>query len=151
MRRSEWAAWGVRGDKIAADMAQRIERELFSATTCNVEPVEQTTFRLEDHLPKWEQMFREARRNQFVVIVDMALRYDSPLLLEETPCDGQRIEMSHRQAQELHRHWPLKLHKVLSAERAEFVPALGVFQEFVPTILPPPPYDFDEAAHDNVP
>lgn len=134
--------------QIAADMQRHIERELFTAMTANTAPQEQTTFRLEDHLLKWEQMIRNARRDQLVIIVDMALRFDAPLLLEQTPCDGQRIEMSHRQAQELHRHWPLKLHKILSAERAEFVPSLGIFPEFVPAILPAPPYEVPVDQHD---
>lgn len=133
--------------QIAADMQDRFDRMCWGAMTSNVAPEPSPPpFRLEDHLPKWEQMFREARRNQFVVIVDMALPMDAPLLLERTPCDGDRIEMSHRQALELHRHWPLKLHKVLSPERAEFVPVSGVFPEFVPLILPAPPYEMPDSA-----
>jgi hypothetical protein len=41
----------------------------------------------------------------------------------------------------VHEHWPLRLSKVLSAEAAEFVPASGLFGEWVPKQLPAPPYE----------
>src|SRR6476660_9653715 len=44
-------------------------------------------------------------------------------------------------SQHRHEHWPLRLSKVLSAEAAEFVPASGLFGEWVPKQLPAPPYE----------
>jgi hypothetical protein len=54
---------------------------------------------------------------------------------------GLRLRALWRQASIVHEHWPLRLSKVLSAEAAEFVPASGLFGEWVPKQLPAPPYE----------
>lgn len=119
-------------------MDELIMKEIMgNMATSQAEP-EPSTLDLSKMLPELEKMIRNARREQITFVVDLA--HDGPMLQHETPCDGTRVEMSWRQANELHQHWPLKLHKVLDSTVAEFVPASGLFPEFVPRILPMPPY-----------
>jgi hypothetical protein len=72
-------------------------------------------------------------------VADVA--HPGPPIRYETPNEGLRVELSWRQASIVHEHWPLRLSKVLSAETAEFVPASGLFGEWVPKQLPAPPHE----------
>lgn len=98
-----------------------------------------TTEKLRAMVEDVEKLVRNARRSQITVVVDLA--HEGPILLYTTPSDGDRFEMSWHQANELHKHWPIKLHKVNSPEQAEFVFAYGVFPEWMPRHLPMPPYE----------
>lgn len=138
MHRDEKITAAVRAS-LARRMDELIMKEIMGATTTSQSAPEESTLDLAKMLPEWEKIIRNARREQITFVVDLA--HDGPMLKHETPCDGARVEMSWRQANELHQHWPLKLHKVNSPEQAEFVPVSGVFPEFVPRILPMPPYD----------
>jgi hypothetical protein len=89
-----------------------------------------------------DQMIRNFRREQITFRVDIA--HQGPVLRHETACDGDVIELSWVQANEVHQHWPLKISKVLSPDAAEFVPASNMFPDFVGRILPMPPYEMPE-------
>jgi hypothetical protein len=126
---------------VAKKMAEHMDRMFLKAlgqTTTFVQPQE-TTLNAKDMLRSCEQMLRNFRREQITFVVEFS--HQGPIISHDTPCDGKRIEMNFVQAQELHRQWPLKLAKVLTTMSAEFVPASGVFNEFIPSVLPMPPFE----------
>lgn len=132
-------------------IAQQIDRNLmrvFAGTTTTSAAPEGTALDIRKMLPEWAKMLRNARRSQVTFVVDMG--HEGPMLKHETPCDGVRFEMNFRQAQELHRHWPIRVSKVLTEYSAEFVPVSGVFPEFVPTVIPHPPFELPKEASDDV-
>jgi len=140
-------------DDISRMMARHLQQkvdgmflEAFGGGTTSTTANAPTTLDIKKALPEWMKMLREARRNQVTFVVDMG--HEGAMLKTETPCDGVRFEMNFRQAQELHRHWPIRLHKVLTKYSAEFIPVSGVFPEFVPTVIPHPPFEEPEMTTD---
>lgn len=134
--------------RMIAEVAKRlsgdVDRELmkgilYGGQTNSVAQPEPKPLNVERMIEEWDKTLRNLRRTQITFVVDAG--HEGPILKHETPTDGARVEMSWRQANELHQHWPLRLSQVNSPEQAEFVPASGVFPEFVPRILPMPPYD----------
>lgn len=132
-------------ERMARELDEQLERALLGNMTSTVPDREESVLTPEklDVLARdWEdKVIRALRRSQITIIVDLA--HQGPVLRYVTPNDGTVYEMNHRAAQEVHQEWPLRLHQVLSEERAEFVPA-GMFDTFVPKVLPPPPYDLPE-------
>ena len=92
------------------------------------------------------KMVAEARRNAVTFVVESP--HLGPIVAHQTPHDGTRFEMSWDQANELHKQCPMRLHKVLSPDMAEFVPITGMFRELVPSVLPMPPFDMPETDHE---
>lgn len=133
---------------IARHLAQKLDNLLLDAlgATTSTTASAPTTLDIKKAMPEWLKMLHNARRNQVTLVVDMG--HEGPMLKAETPCDGTRFEMNFRQAQELHRHWPIRLHKVLTKYSAEFIPVSGVFPEFVATIIPQPPFEEPDTTAD---
>jgi hypothetical protein len=131
-------------DFVREQFAREMDRMCMGAITGSTATVaqEETTLNVAEMLRSCEQILRNSRREQITFVVDAG--HDGPILKHNTPCDGERVEMSWRQAQELHQHWPLKLWKVNSPEQAEFVPVSGIFPEFVPRVLPMPPFEMPQ-------
>lgn len=127
--------------KAAQAMNARLEAEIFGGTSTTAAS-EETTLDAAKLIKSWEQFLRNARRHQVTFVVDLA--HPGPPLRLETPHEGVRFEVSWVQANGLHQQWPLKLWKVLSPEAAEFVPVTPGFGEWVPSILPMPPYEMPE-------
>jgi hypothetical protein len=133
-------------DDVSRMMARHLQQSIdgafidaaFGGVTSTVASAE-TTLDIKKVLPEWMKILRNARRTQVTFVVDMG--HEGPMLKTETPCDGTRFEMNFRQAQELHRQWPIRLVKVLTKYSAEFVPASGVLSEFVPRVIPQPPFE----------
>lgn len=120
-------------------MAEQLEREIMSSLTANTAPQEPTTLNVEKFLEDCRKWELAAKRNQIIFVVDLV--HPGPPLEVRTAGEGIRFEMSWQQANELHKHWPMRLRKVISEHVAEFVPALSFIGEFVPAILPMPPYE----------
>jgi hypothetical protein len=121
-------------------MKQKFENVLFGGTSAGTSTTAaESTFDIAKTFPEWDKMLRNARRSQVTFVVDMA--HPGPPIGHDTPNEGSRIEMSWQQANEVHKHWPLKLFKVLSTEAAEFIPVTPMMGEFVAAVLPMPPYD----------
>lgn len=130
-------------------MSRRLEADIDRAfyvavTTTTVGP--EKPLNVNEMLRQCERLMREARRNQVVFRADFA--HTGPMLKIETPNDGSVVELSFIQAQQVHKHWPLKLHKVLDTYTAEFVPA-SPMDRFVLAVLPLPPFEMNEDEGDN--
>lgn len=123
---------------IAAMMRREADLLLGVTTSTNAAPA--PALDLRTLLPQWERMLRNARRSNVTFVVDRA--HPGGPLCHETPGDGERIELSWLDANRVHQQWPLKLHQVLSADAAEFVPAL--VGEVVPVHLVQPPFDLPD-------
>ena len=119
------------------DLANRLYGKVF--TTAEAEPL--PTLRVEDLVRTVHRLQMQERQSRVTFVVDLA--HDGPMLGYRTATEGQIFELSWMQAQHLHGHWPLKLVKVLSAEKAEFAPATP-FDQFVPKVLDMPPYELPE-------
>jgi formate-dependent nitrite reductase cytochrome c552 subunit len=125
------------GKAIEAMMRRKIEGAFMGETTnSNVAPAE-TVLDAKTFTANMDKILRNFRRTQLTFIVDRA--HQGGPIRHETPNDGERVELSWMDANRVHQEWPLKLHKVLSEDAAEFVPAL--VGEFVPKHLCQPPYD----------
>lgn len=84
-----------------------------------------------------ERELRILRKSQVTIVVDRAHQGDP--MIYETPDEGRRVELSWDQANRVHRLTPLRLHRVISEDAAEFVPAIG--GEVTEAGLPTPPYE----------
>lgn len=88
-----------------------------------------------DHFRRWEQMAREMRRtNVTVVVVDGHI---GPPQVTKHPTEGTLIECSFTHAQQINSQVPLRLSRIISADRAHFEVAVPGMS-FTPLI--PPPY-----------
>ena len=121
-------------------MDDELRRAIGGDSYTNATPPE-TTLDLRKALPEWEKMIRNARRSQVTFVVDQG--HQGPPIQHETPNDGWRVELSWPDANRLHQEWPLRLHKTVSVDAAEYVPAT-TFDQFVPKVLPMPPYEAPE-------
>ncbi|TIT80122.1 MAG: hypothetical protein E5W57_04115 [Mesorhizobium sp.] len=137
-------------ERIRQDIAQRleadIERAFYGAMNTTTIAAPEKPLNVKDMLHQCERVMREVRRNQITFRADLA--HGGPMLKIETPNDGAVIELSFAQAQQVHKHWPLKLHKVLDRFTAEFVPATS-WDRVVPVNLPLPPFEMNEDEGDN--
>ncbi|TIX43802.1 MAG: hypothetical protein E5V40_01805 [Mesorhizobium sp.] len=132
-------------ERILQSISERLEADLLKSIygpllTTNVVPQE-NVLNVTEMVREWEQMLRAFRRDQVTFRADAA--HCGPMLKMETPNDGSVIELSFMQAQQIHDQWPLKLHKIVDAYTAEFVPATG-FDRVVPMRLPKPPFQIEE-------
>lgn len=125
------------GNAIEAMMRRDIERAFMgNCTNTNTVPSE-STLDAKTFVANMDKVLRNFRRTQLTFIVDRA--HQGAPIRHQTPNDGERIELGWLDANRVHQEWPLKLHKVLSEDAAEFVPAL--VGEFVPKHLPIPPFE----------
>jgi len=125
------------GRAIEAMMRRETENAFFGGrTNTNAAPSE-GVLDAKTFVANMDKVLRNFRRTQLTFIVDGA--HQGAPIRHETPNDGERIELGWLDANRVHQEWPLKLHKVLSEDAAEFVPAL--VGEFVPKHLPIPPFD----------
>lgn len=124
------------GKAIEAMMRREIDRTFMGGSTSNAMPSE-GVLDVKTFLKDMNKVLRNFRRTQLTFIVDRA--HQGGPIRHDTPNDGGRIELGWLEANRVHQEWPLKLHKVLSEDAAEFVPAL--VGEFVPKHLPQPPFD----------
>ncbi len=139
----------MKDDDISRMMARHLHQQIdgmilnsFGGATTSATPSANDTLDIKKLFPEWMKILREAKRHQVIFAVDMG--HEGPMLRTETACEGTRFEMDFRQAQEVHKQWPMRLHKVLGKYSAEFVPVSGVFPEFVPTVIPYPPFEEPE-------
>ena len=137
--------------KLTERLERAIERELhralFGETTTNTTTSE-STLDLKKELPKWEQTIRNSKRSQVTIIADRA--HEGSPIAYDTPDEGTVCEVSYEDAVTLHEQTPLKLHRVLSVDAAEFVPAIPYIDLYIPRELPSPPYELppDESLED---
>lgn len=125
------------GKAIQAMMRRETERAFMgNHTNSNAAPAERV-LDAKTFLANMNKVVRNFRRTQLTFIVDRA--HQGAPIRHETPNDGERIELGWFDANRVHQEWPLKLHRVLSEDAGEFVPAL--VGEFVPKHLPQPPFD----------
>jgi hypothetical protein len=128
------------GKAIEAMMQREIERA-FTDSTQTSTTTQPTTLDAKTFIANMDKVLRNFRRTQLTFVVDRA--HQGPPVRHDTPNDGERIELGWLEANRVHQEWPLKLHRVLSEDAAEFVPAL--VGEFVPKHLPQPPFDVPPA------
>ena len=130
------------GDAVRRQMAQRMDdmimKTMMGSTYTNAVAEPQKPFDIESAFKEWSQLMRNWKRENVTVVVDLG--HDGPITIHETATDGKRVEANWPQACAIHKVWPMKLHQVNSPEQAEFVPISGVFNEFVPLNLEPPPW-----------
>lgn len=128
-------------DRIGRAIKAMMRRDMAAAftgacTNSNAVPTE-SVLDAKTFIANMDKILRNFRRTQLTFVMDRA--HQGPPVRHETPSDGVRIELSWLDANRVHAEWPLKLHKVLSEDAAEFVPAL--VGEFVPRHLPIPPFE----------
>ncbi|TGT90879.1 MULTISPECIES: hypothetical protein [unclassified Mesorhizobium] len=123
--------------QIAAQVETDMYRAIYGVATTSTVTAEEKPFQVGKMLALWENIIRETRRTQVTFRVDLA--HPGSMLKYETTDEGTVIEMSFVQAQQLHQKWPMRLHKILDTNSAEFTPVTP-FDVFVPTILPMPPF-----------
>lgn len=87
-----------------------------------------------------QRELRIIRQAQVTIVVDRA--HQGGPMSYQTPDEGQRIELSWEQASRVHKLTPLRLHRVISEDAAEFVPAIGGLDVIGP--LPEPPYELPD-------
>lgn len=127
-------------DRIGKAIEAMMRREVDRAVTggaCTNTTAQPSTLDVKTFTANMQKVLRNFRRTQLTFVVDRA--HQGGPITHATPNDGDRIELSWLDANRVHQEWPLKLHKVLSEDAAEFVPAL--VGEFVPKILCQPPFD----------
>lgn len=112
------------------------ELRLITGTATTTQPEPAKPLDAEAMLQQWSAAMRESRRRDVTVVV--VADHIGPPQITKHPTDGTFIECSYCYAAELHRDTPLRLHRVVSADRAEFKGA-GPFG-IVPRFLPAPLY-----------
>lgn len=118
------------------EMIGRAEAEAFGLNVANSNAVPEKALDVRKTLSDMAQILRSFRRTQITFVVDRA--HQGPPIKHETPNDGERIELSWLDANRVHGVWPLKLHRVLDEDAAEFVPVSA--GQFAPAVLEQPPY-----------
>lgn len=137
-------------DRIGKAIEAMMRREIDSAfmggcTNSSAAPTE-GVLDAKTFIANMDKVLRNFRRTQLTFVVDRA--HQGAPIRHDTPNDGERIELRWLDANRVHQEWPLRLHKVLTEDAAEFVPAL--VGEFVPKHLPIPPFEVppDESFED---
>jgi polysaccharide pyruvyl transferase WcaK-like protein len=124
-------------DGIRAAVEKLIAMELIAFKE-SVDPETKRKFRkLVDDL---ERELRTIRKAQVTIVVDDRAHEGDPMTYD-TPDEGRRVEVSWEQANLVHELTTLRLHRVISEDAAEFVPAIG--SEVTENLLPKPPYEMD--------
>jgi len=126
-------------DKFEREIAQFMDEmaaKMYAGTVSDAPPM--PPLKVEGLIKTVRDLMIQACRSSVTFVIDLA--HEGPMVGYRTETEGQVFEMSYMQAMQVHLHWPLKPHKILSEERAEFVPATQ-FDRFVPMVLPPPPYE----------
>jgi hypothetical protein len=127
-------------DKLDAAIREMLNRETeraFLGDTQTSATANDSVLDVGKFIVSMDKMLRNFRRAQITFIVDRA--HQGPPIRHQTPTDGEQVELSWTDANRVHQEWPLKLHKVISEDAAEFVPAMA--GEFVPKNLCQPPFD----------
>lgn len=133
-------------EKWAAERAgrelDRMMAETMTGTVTNVPTLPPLTpAALSKMFEDWRKLIFNARRNDLTFIV--SLSHVGPVLQHDEPCSGTFWEMSFAHAQALHAEWPLVLAEIIDEHTAHFRPA-HKWDQFVPRILPMPPYELPE-------
>lgn len=137
-------------DAVRATVAKRID-DIFALTfggTSTIAWQDAPPLDIKKLMPEWTKLIRNARRTAVVFVVELG--HPGAPLKSESETEGTRIELSPRQAQMIHQQWPMKLSKIISEDVAEFVPVSGVFPEYVPRIIPMPPYELPPANAEDI-
>lgn len=129
-------------DAVRASLSRRMDERLMTAIgagTSTISSQDMPPLDAKKMMTEWAKIIRNARRTAVVFVVELG-HPGAPLRIESAT-EGTRIELSPWQAQMIHQQWPMKLWKIVSEDVAEFVPVSGVFPEYVPRVIPMPPYE----------